>query len=308
MVGKQTWTKYTALLGLIALTAISAVISDHFLTVSNLFNILRQVSINGLLATGMTFVIISKGINLSVGSILALSGVLGALAINAGQSIFVVILICIGVGCIAGAISGFIITRGGLEPFIVTLAMMTILNGLTLVACDGRTVILTRRLPALNNIGNGYWGPVPIPVVIMMAAFLIASFILIYTPYGRHIYYTGGNEDAAFLSGIPTQNVKLNAYVISGILAGLGGLLYLGRLGVGEPTAGGGFQTNAIAATVIGGTSMAGGKGGAWFTIIGVLIIGLIDNILNLMNVSPYIQDVFKGLIIISSVYASRKR
>lgn len=293
--------------GLMLLFIISSILSPYFLTVSNIFNVLRQMSIIGLMAVGMTFVIISRGIDLSVGAILAAVIVVGALTFKAGAGILLTVLVCLALGTLMGLVNGVVITKGKIEPFIVTLGMMTVARGVALVVADGRTVIV--KIPeAMRFWGNGYLGPIPTPVVVAALVFLVAGYVLRCTTFGRYVYALGGNEEATRLSGINTDFYKISVYVINGFLAGLAGVIYLARLSVGEPTAGSLFELDAIASVVVGGTSFNGGMGGVGLTVIGALIIGLITNILNLLNVSPYAQEIVKGVIIVTAVLASVKR
>lgn len=304
---REFWLRYSTFYGVVALIIVSSIISPHFLTVENLFNVLRQWSMVALIGVGMTFVIINRGIDVSGGSILALGCVLGAVVLPT-VGVWGMIGSVLLVGTLCGLVNGIAITLGNIPPFITTLGMMTIARGAGLIIADGHTILATLPAPFLFWMGNGrLWG-VPTPILLVVVVFLVAGFILRMTRYGRHVALVGDNEVAAFAAGIRVKRVILSVYVIHGFLAGLAGLVFLGRLGVGEPTAGFLFEMNAIAAVVLGGTPFTGGQGGVGATFLGVLILGLTYNILNLMGVSPYAQDVARGLIIILAVYISVKR
>lgn len=273
-----------------------------FLTPKNVFNILRQNASNLFLATGMTMVIILGGIELSVGSVIALSGVVAAgCVINFGLPEIVGFLAAIGVGALVGMFNGFVICKTDIPPFIVTLASMNITKGIALVLTGGspiRCMTDTFRFP-----GAGYVGPVPTPVILMIIVFIIAAFMINRTQLGRHIYAVGGNAQAAKFSGINVQKVKFIVYTYTGIMSGIAGLVVASRLYSGQPTAGDGAEMDAIAAVVVGGTSMSGGSGRLGGTLIGVLIIGVLNNGLNLLGVDSNWQYIVKGLVILLAVY-----
>lgn len=273
-----------------------------FLTPKNVFNILRQNASNLFLATGMTMVIILGGIELSVGSVIALSGVVAAgCVINFGLPEIVGFLAAIGVGALVGMFNGFVICKTDIPPFIVTLASMNITKGIALVLTGGspiRCMTDTVKFP-----GAGYVGPVPTPVILMIIVFIIAAFMINRTQLGRHIYAVGGNAQAAKFSGINVQKVKFIVYTYTGIMSGIAGLVVASRLYSGQPTAGDGAEMDAIAAVVVGGTSMSGGSGRLGGTLIGVLIIGVLNNGLNLLGVDSNWQYIVKGLVILLAVY-----
>lgn len=273
-----------------------------FLTPKNVFNILRQNASNLFLATGMTMVIILGGIELSVGSVIALSGVVAAgCVINFGLPEIVGFLAAIGVGALVGMFNGFVICKTDIPPFIVTLASMNITKGIALVLTGGspiRCMTDTFKFP-----GAGYVGPVPTPVILMIIVFIIAAFMINRTQLGRHIYAVGGNAQAAKFSGINVQKVKFIVYTYTGIMSGIAGLVVASRLYSGQPTAGDGAEMDAIAAVVVGGTSMSGGSGRLGGTLIGVLIIGVLNNGLNLMGVDSNWQYIVKGFVILLAVY-----
>lgn len=273
-----------------------------FLTQKNVFNILRQNASNLFLATGMTMVIILGGIELSVGSVIALSGVVAAgCVVNFGLPEIVGFLAAIGVGALVGMFNGVVICKTDIPPFIVTLASMNIAKGIALVLTGGspiRCMTDTFKFP-----GAGYVGPVPTPVILMLIIFIIAAFMINRTQLGRHIYAVGGNAQAAKFSGINVQKVKFIVYTYTGIMAGIAGCIVASRLYSGQPTAGDGAEMDAIAAVVVGGTSMSGGSGRIGGTLIGVLIIGVLNNGLNLMGVDSNWQYIVKGLVILLAVY-----
>ena len=275
--------------------------TPQFLTLSNLTIIVTQVSINALLAFGVTFVIITGGIDLSLGSIVAVTGVTSAmLAHPDSYPVLIPIVMGLLAGLLMGAFNGFIITKSKIAPFIVTLGTMTIGRGLALILSDGRPV--SNLSESFNYLGSGTVFGIPFLILIFILVFALCSIILSKTILGRHIYAIGGNEQAARASGINIVRVKLSVYSISGLLAGLAGILLASRITTGQPNAGAGFELDAIAAVVIGGTSTAGGRGTMTGTLIGVLLIGVINNGLDLLNVTSYYQQVVMGIIIIGAV------
>jgi ribose/xylose/arabinose/galactoside ABC-type transport system permease subunit len=265
------------------------------------------MSVVATIAIGMTFVIVNKGIDLSVGAVAALTTVLGGLFLLSGLHMAAVILLCLSIGAVIGCINGMTIAIGKLEPFIATLAMMTIARGGALLAAQGRTV-RTALPAAMKFFGSGYVWVIPAPVLLVAVLYVIATVVMKKTVFGRYVYALGGNEEATRLSGVNTTRYRIAVYMVSSTLAALAGLLYLARLSVGEPTCGETFGLDAIASVAIGGTPFNGGAGGVWLTAIGVAVIGLINNILNLMNVSPYAQEAVKGLIILAAVFASIRK
>lgn len=294
------------LIGLLIIVIVLSFLSDRFFTVSNLLNVARQVSINTLLGVGMTFVILTGGIDLSVGSILALAGALGAGMLASGDnSTLVVVLYSCLIGLLAGTLNGTIIAYGRVAPFIATLATMTLFRGGTLIYTEGRPVRAVAE--GFNTLGGGYIGPLPTPVIITAVVVLLAWFVLTHMTPGRRIFALGGNEEATILSGVKTSRYKILVYSLSGLLAGLAGVILTSRLLSAQPTAGVGYELDAIAAVVIGGTSLTGGQGGVIGTLIGALIIGVIDNGLNLLNVSSFYQQAVKGLIILIAVLLDRR-
>jgi ribose transport system permease protein len=307
LISKQL-QKLGPLLGLVIITILLAIISPSFLTLDNIFNVLRQVSINALIAFGMTFVILTGGIDLSVGSILALSSALTAGLLTSGTDPILAILIGLLAGAIMGAINGLIITKGNVAPFIATLATMTIFRGLTLVYTDGRPITGLSKSAVFELIGRGYFGWIPVPVLWMLATYFILYFVLKKTTFGRRVYAIGGNEEASILSGIRADRVKLWVYSLTGALSALAGIILASRLNSAQPTAGTSYELDAIAAVVLGGTSLSGGRGWIFGTLVGALIIGVLNNGLNLMNVSSFYQQVVKGGVILLAVLLDRKK
>ena len=273
-----------------------------FLTTKNVFNILRQNASNLFLATGMTMVIILGGIELSVGSVIALSGCVAAgCVVFLGLPEAVGFLAGILVGALVGMFNGFVICKTEIPPFIVTLASMNIAKGIALVYTTGAPIRC--MTDAFKFPGAGYVGPVPTPVILMVIIFIIACFIVNRTQLGRHIYAVGGNAQAAKFSGINVSKVKFIVYTYTGVMAGIAGIVIASRLYSGQPTAGDGAEMDAIASVVVGGTSMSGGSGRLGGTLIGVLIIGVLNNGLNLMGVDSNWQYIVKGLVILLAVY-----
>jgi ribose transport system permease protein len=295
---------------LIIFSIIVSILNPSFLTVSNILNILRQTSINSVIAVGMTFVILTGGIDLSVGSILALAGAVAAAVISHGSNVFVAVIAALLIGSALGAFNGLIISKGKIQPFIATLGVMTLVRGYTLVFTDGKPIGAgsSEAAAAFSNIGAGYFLGIPLPIYIMIFVFGLAYYILRHTRTGRYVYSLGCNEEATIYSGINTDRIKILVYTISGLLAALAGIIITARLSSAQPQAGTGYELDAIAAVVLGGTSLAGGVGGIFGTIIGALIIGVLNNSLNLMDVSSYYQLLLKGLVILVAVFLDRKQ
>ena len=283
-----------------------SVATDTFLSVANLTNVARQVSINGILAVGVTFVLLTAGVDLSLGSVVALSGVACATFAHPGEHpVIVPIAVGLLTGAACGLVNGALVTRGGVAPFIVTLGMMTIARGLALIVSGGRPVAdMSNELTALAGDLFG----TPIPVLCFAAVAFTAWFFLRNFRLGRHIYAVGGNENAARAAGVPVERVKLFAYALCGLLTGLAGVVLAARITTGQPNAGQAYELDAIAAVVIGGTSLAGGVGTITGTLLGVLLIGVINNGLDLMGVSSYYQAVIKGVIIVGAVWLDRRQ
>lgn len=300
--------KLGPLLGLLLIIIIISFMSPSFLTATNIFNVLRQVSISALIAFGMTFVILTGGIDLSVGSTLALTGAISAGLLAGGMDPFLAMLIGLLLGAVLGAVNGFIIAKGKVAPFIATLATMTIYRGLTLVYTDGKPVSGLGDSLAFQMFGKGYFLGIPVPVITMLIAFLVLYFILRKTTFGRRVYAIGGNKEASRLSGINVDRITIAVYSLTGMLAALSALILTSRLNSAQPTAGQSYELDAIAAVVLGGTSLTGGRGWIFGTLVGALIIGVLNNGLNLIGVSSFFQQVVKGVVILIAVLIDRKK
>jgi ribose/xylose/arabinose/galactoside ABC-type transport system permease subunit len=273
-----------------------SLLSDRFLTVSNQVNILRQAAINGIVAVGMTLVILTAGIDLSVGSILALSAVVTADLLKQGLPVPLGMLVALAIGALMGMVNGLMITRGNIPPFIATLGTLTVGRGLTLMYTQGKP--FTGLPDAFREIGTGTLGFIPMPIIVAALVFVIAAIVLSRTRFGEHIYLVGDNPVAARLAGINTARMIVFVYMISGICAALAGLILIARLDSAQPVIGTGYEFNAIAAVVVGGTSFSGGEGTLFGTLLGVLLIETLNNGLNLLNVSPLWEQVVKGAVI----------
>jgi len=305
---KSSIQKLGPVIGLLLIIVIISVMSPSFLTMNNLFNVLRQVSINALIAFGMTFVILTGGIDLSVGSILALTGAVTAGMMSGGMDPILAMLLGVLLGVLLGAINGLIIAKGKVAPFIATLATMTIFRGLTLVYTEGRPISGLGDSFTFQMLGKGYILGIPVPVVTMAISFAVLYFILKKTTFGRRVYAVGGNEEASRLSGINVDRIKIYVYSLAGGLTAIAALILTSRLNSAQPTAGNMFELDAIAAVVLGGTSLTGGRGWIVGTLIGALIIGVLNNGLNLIGVSSFFQQVVKGAVILIAVLLDRKK
>lgn len=322
-------SRLAAPLFLLLLIAVFSVLEPNFLNPFNLLNTLRQVSFTGLIAIGMTFVILTGGIDLSVGSLLALSGMVGAYvakggladrfavgqAVDASNPWQLALLAALLIGLLGGAAQGFTVSRFKVPPFVVTLGGLTIFRGLTLILSEGGPISGFEKdynFWGQGRIDIGFIENVPIPALIFIAAAGVAAIVLRYTRFGQHVYATGGNRQAAMLNGIPTDRIIFSVYVIVGFMCGLAGFLLSARLGSAEAVAGDGFELAVIAAVVIGGTSLFGGVGSIFGTVVGVLLIGVLQNGLVLLNVSSFVQQVVIGLVLIAAVafdqFATRGR
>ncbi|MEJ8303345.1 ribose ABC transporter permease RbsC [Saccharibacillus sacchari] len=300
--------KLGPLLGFIILVVIVSVLNPAFMEPLNILNLLRQVAINALIAFGMTFVILTGGIDLSVGSILALSSAFVANLMLAGVDPILAILIGCIAGAIMGAINGLLITKGKMAPFIATLATMTIFRGLTLVYTNGNPITGLGDDLSFQLFGRGYFLGIPVPAITTMIVFAVLWIILHKTAFGRKTYAIGGNEKAAIVSGIKVHRVKIMIYSLAGLLSALAGSILMSRLNSAQPTAGQSYELDAIAAVVLGGTSLTGGRGWIVGTLIGALIIATLNNGLNLLGVSSFFQMVVKGVVILIAVLIDRKR
>ena len=298
--------RYGLVLALLFVCSTLALAQPHFLTVSNLVIVLRQISINGVLAIGVTFVLLTGGVDLSLGSLVALTGVTAACYAHPGDYPWLVpVLAGVGAGLLCGVVNGFIIVRGRVAPFIVTLGMMIVARGLALVVSGGRPV--SNLSPQFNRIGGGNLLGIPIPIVILLIVAACSYVLLRNTRTGRHLYAVGGNENAARASGLNVAGIKTFAYTVCGGLAGLAGVIQAARITTGQPNAGVAYELDAIAAGVIGGTSLSGGVGGVGGTLLGALLMGVINNGLDLLNVSSYYQQIVKGIIIVGAVWLDKR-
>jgi ribose transport system permease protein len=286
--------------GLLALCIVLWAATPHFLTVSNLLNVLEQTSINAIVAVGMTFVIISGGIDLSVGSVLALSGIALASALEGGVPAPAAIALALATGTACGLANGALITFGRLPPFIATLGMMSVARGAALMLAEGRPI--SGFTEGFRALATGRVLIVPAPVILTAVVYLIANFVLARTVFGRATYAIGGNEEAARLSGVPVSFHKTAVYGVAGLTSAVAAILLTARLNSAQPTAGTMYELDAIAATVIGGASLLGGEGTLVGALIGALIMGVLRNGLNLLNVSSFFQQVVIGAVIIGAV------
>lgn len=288
------------LLALLFLCLILTFSTDSFLTEKNILTVLRQICINSLLAFAMTCVLIIGGIDLTVGSVVGASGVAAVMMMEAGIGMFPAILLALLFGCLIGLINGSIIALTGMPAFIVTLSMQGAIRGLAYLITDGRSVGSNQEL--FTSLGNGYTLGIPNPIYVLAVTIIIISAVLYKTKFGRRMYAIGGNATAAKFAGIKIKGLTIVVYVISALLSALAGIILASRMYSGQPTAGIGYESDAIAAAVLGGTSFAGGVGTIGGTLIGALVIGVLSNGLNLLHISSYIQMIIKGLVIILAV------
>lgn len=303
--GRAGWSRLLREQGALAALLVACLIGfaryGAFLTPENLLNVLRQNSMVGLVALGMTAVIISGGIDLSVGAVLAVAGIVAAMLSPHGS--LVAILGGLGAGATLGAINGLLVARGRIQPFIVTLAMMIAARGAALALTGEESLRVDAAAQGLATLGRGTLGTIPIPALLLFAAYGVGWLVLRHTVFGRHIYAVGDDEEAARLLGLNVPRVLLATYTLSGLLAALAGVVLAARLGAGQPVAGTGWELDAIAAVVVGGTLLTGGVGGAGLTLVGVLLLGVILNLLNLEGtLSPWWQWVIRGMFLLAVV------
>lgn len=296
---------YRSVLILLVICVFATILSPSFLSVTNLFNVFKQITVAGIVGCGMTFVILTGGIDLSVGSILGLSGVLasGLLESTGNTGLAILVAIMVGIGC--GAVNGLFVALCEIPPFISTLGMMTLLRGCILVYTKGSPISI--KEDSYKFLGKGAIAGVPVPVIILIVLFLLAHYILTQTSFGRSVYAFGGNREAARLSGISTRFTEWMVYTINGFLCGVAGIILTARLGSAQSTSGTGIEMDAIAAVILGGTSLSGGVGFVLPTIVGAMIMGIIDNILTLMNVNPHATNIVKGAVILIAVLVDKK-
>ena len=296
--GKDLFNKYGILMVFLILFVLLTLITNTFFTSRNLINVLKQVSINGIISVGMMCVLLTGGIDLSVGSIVALSGVVATTFAHPGEyPVIVPIILGVLAGAACGVVNGTLVAFLNLPAFIATLGMLSVASGVALVLSKGRPI--SNLSEQFRYIGGGTILGLPILIYILAAVFLIGYLILSWTKFGRYLYAIGGNEDAAKASGLSVARIKLFVYMISGICAGLAGTVLASRINAGQPNSGEGYELDAIAAVVIGGTSLNGGIGKVSGTILGVLIVGVINNGMDLLNISSYYQKIVKGSIIV---------
>jgi len=283
-------------------------LSDAFFTFNNLINVMRQASLIGVVALGMTFVLITGSFDLSVGSTMGFTG-LCAVALQPFLGIWLAILIALLSGTLIGFINGFIVAKLKVNSFVTTLGTLSIIRGFVLIFAKGRTIYTDNKL--FSKIGSGYLGPIPIPVIIFIFLIIIFSVVLSKTIFGRYVYAVGGNTETSIYSGINVTFYKLSVFMIVGFTAAVGGIILASRLMSVPPAIGTGYELDVIAAVIVGGTSISGGEGSIWRTVVGVIVLTIISNGLNILNVSEYMQLVVKGLIIIVAViidiYSKRK-
>lgn len=296
--------KYKSALILLLLCVCVTILTPKFFNWNNIMNIARQTTINGIIAIGMACVILTGGIDLSVGSVLAFATMVVGILVNAGLPGWLAGIVGVIIGGLIGTVNGTLISTMNLPPFIVTLASMSVFRGFTMLASGGMPVSMKN---SISFFGAGYVGPIPFPVIILAVIALVMLFVLNKTKFGRHIYALGGNEQTAHLSGIKVNKTKIMVYAISGILATISGIIIAARLNSAQPDAGTSYEMDAIAAAVIGGCSMSqGGIGTIGGVVIGAFIIGVLNNALNLLNVSPFWQTAVKGFVILAAIIIDR--
>lgn len=296
--------KYATLAILVVFVVAISLMTDRFLTFGNITNVGRQLSFNGIISVAMTMVIISGGIDLSVGGTVALAGCICAGVLTDSGNIFMAIMAALVVGTVVGLFNGVLIAYTKIAPFIITLSSLSIAKGVTLVLTNASPIPLNNE--GFKALGQSSFYSIPTPIFIMLAIFLIAGFVMRKTKFGRYVYAIGGNERSAALAGIAVQKIKLIVYIISGLMAAFTGVLYTSRLSSGVPNLGDGFEMDAITAAVIGGASLSGGQGGIWGTLIGAVIIGILNNALNLLNVNTNYQSIVTGVVVLIAVLFDR--
>jgi ribose transport system permease protein len=296
---------YRSFLILVVICIFAAFLSNSFLSVSNLFNVFKQITVAGIIACGMTFVILTGGIDLSVGSILGLSGVVASGVLQSTGNTGLAVLTALTIGIVCGAVNGFFISHCEIPPFIATLGMMTLLRGCVLIFTKGSPIPV--KADIYKFLGKGMILFVPVPVIILILLYLLAHYVLTQTSFGRSVYAFGGNREAARLSGISVKRTEWMVYIINGLLSGVAAVILTARLGSAQSTSGQGIEMDAIAAVILGGTSLSGGTGFVLPTVIGAMIMGIIDNILTLMNVNPHATYIVKGAVVLIAVLVDKK-
>lgn len=302
----EIWNQYSVLIAFLLICVVASALSESFLSVTNLTNVVRQTSIIGVVALGQTIVILSGGLDLSVGSVLALVGGFGLMALNATGSPLVAVLTTVGAATVIGAVNGIITAKGRIAPFIVTLGMMAAARSIILHITQGGS--LSGKHLEYTQIARGEFLGIGYPIYIFVACTLLIFILLRKTRFGRYIYAIGSNEKAALLSGVRVDRVKIAAYALCSALVGVAAVIESSRLNsISSSSSGLSYELDSIAAVVIGGTRLSGGKGSIWGTFLGVLILGILNNVINLMNVSPYLQGLVKGVIIITAVLLQKR-
>lgn len=296
---------YRSVLILLVICVFASILSPSFLSLTNLFNVFKQITVAAVVGCGMTFVILTGGIDLSVGAILGLAGVLASGSLAATGNTGLAIALALVVGIVCGAANGFFVALCEIPPFIATLGMMTLLRGCILVYTKGSPIPV--KVDSYMFFGKGTVAGVPVPVIILVIVYLIAHYILTQTRFGRCVYAFGGNREAARLSGISVRFTEWMTYTINGLLCGIAGIILTARLGSAQSTSGTGIEMDAIAAVILGGTSLSGGVGYVLPTVVGAMIMGIIDNILTLMNVNPHATNIVKGVVILVAVMVDKK-
>ncbi|WP_343339409.1 Ribose import permease protein RbsC [Terrisporobacter petrolearius] len=297
---KLNFRDYGVLIGFVVLCIAISMATPTFLSKQNVLNLLRQSSIIGIISAGMTFVIISGNFDISVGAVAALSGVIVMRLATTGTNLFLAIIAAIVVCAIIGLVNGIMVAKVNVPSLIATMAMVTIVRGILLMITGGYPI--TQTIPMLDSLGNGYFLGIPMPVIVFILVVIVSYIVLTQTKFGRHVYSIGGNQDASKLNGINVDNQKIKVFIINAVLAAIAGLVLTGRLGTASPVAGDSYDMDAIASVVIGGTSVSGGSGSVLKTIIGVLLMSVINNSFNLLGIDIFFQYIFKGLIILVAV------
>lgn len=296
---------YRSVLILIVICIFASILSDSFLSISNLFNVIKQITVAGIVGCGMSFVILTGGIDLSVGSIVGLSGAIAAGIMSTTGNAFLAVLAALGIGILCGAANGFFVAQCDIPPFIATLGMMTLLRGCVLVYTKGAPISI--KVDAYKFIGKGVIAGVPVPVILLLLLYLIAHYLLTQTSFGRNVYAFGGNREAARLSGIRVKQTEWLVYILNGLMSSIAAVVLTARLGSAQSTSGEGIEMDAIAAVILGGTSLSGGSGFVLPTVVGAMIMGIIDNILTLMNVNPHATNIVKGAVVLIAVLVDKK-
>ena len=296
---------YRSVLILAVICVFASILSDSFLSVANLFNVIKQITVAGIVGCGMAFVILTGGIDLSVGSVVGLAGAIAAgIMASTGNAVFAV-LAALGIGILCGAANGFFVAQCEIPPFIATLGMMTLLRGCVLVYTKGAPISI--KVDSYKFIGKGVVAGIPFPVILLLILYLIAHYLLTQTSFGRNVYAFGGNREAARLSGIRVKYTEWMVYVFNGLMSGIAAIVLTARLGSAQSTSGEGIEMDAIAAVILGGTSLSGGSGFVLPTVVGAMIMGIIDNILTLMNVNPHATNIVKGAVVLIAVLVDKK-